>query len=144
MLTGNDRQAWGEGLTTRDQRNARRWSICLLVWVASFTTAVVILPVSDGSIGAQPMWAWALAAVPVIPGVLLVRLHLRLMRETDELMRKIHLEALAVGFGVAFVWGMSAALLGQLGIHKPEGVTWFAMYLAYWLKLGLAVRRYRA
>ncbi len=100
-------EEWVDGLSSRDRRNARPMYICMALWGLSFLIAHLFLPRGDGSMAAQPLWAWPVTILPIILGVLFAYYYQRFIRETDEMMRKIHLEALATAFGVAFVVGMS-------------------------------------
>jgi len=135
-------EQWDAGLNTHNQRNIRPIKFYALFWSISFVAAVLFLPLGDGTRETQPIWAWLLAAIPVIPGTLLAHHYLRFIRETDELMRKLHLEALAAGFGVAFVFGTGFILLGQLEMTKFTGLTWHLMLLTYIWKLRSAQREY--
>lgn len=132
------------GLTARDKRNRRPFTISALLWAASFTTAHLFLPRGDGELASQPLWAWLLVVVSVALGVLLAHYYLRFIRGLDELMRRIHVEALATGFGAAFVFGMGAGLLSQMGVPKVGALTWAVMVLAYSLALRRAQRAYCA
>ena len=144
MSTSNEE--WVGGLPARDRRNWRRMTICLLLWAFSFVGAHIFLPQGDGSMAAQPVWAWPVTILPIILGVLLAYYYQRFIRETDELMRKIHLEALATAFGVAFVVGMSAGLLAQMDVPKMNkaDLTWSLMVVTYTVRLKMLARRYRA
>ena len=145
MSNGNH---WDAQLNARDRRNVKPIKLYALLWAISFLLAVLMLPVSDGMVfgqaelSEQPVWAWILAAIPIPLGVMLTHYYLRYIRQTDELMRKIHLEALATGFGVAFVFGMGFILFGQLGLERFSGLTWHLMLIAYIWKLRSAQREY--
>lgn len=92
----------------------------------------------------EPFWAWGLIAVAVMLGGLLAFYYLRFIRGLDELMRRLHVEAFAVGFGAAFVFGMGANLLAQMGVPKVGSLTWAVMVVTYSLALRRAQRAYCA
>ena len=144
MITDN--KSWPTELTARDRRNIRPLHICMLLWAASFIIAHLFLPQGDGSLAAQPVWAWPVTIVPIILGGLLAYYYQRFIRETDEMLRKIHIEALATAFGVAFVVGMSTGLLAQMGVPKMNkaDLTWSLMVITYSVRLKMLARRYRA
>jgi len=133
-------------LTPHDRRNVRPMTICMLLFFVSFLIAHLFLPRGDGSMAAQPLWAWPATILPIILGALLAYYYQRFIRETDEMMRKIHLEALATAFGVAFVVGMSAGLLDQMDVPKVgrADLTWSMMVVTYSVRLKMLTRKYRA
>ena len=144
MKAGND--SLDAGLTSSDRRNLRPMYICTLLFTVSFLIARLFLPRGDGSMAAQPLWAWPVTILPIVLGVLLAYYYQRFIRETDEMMRKIHLEALATAFGVAFVVGMSAGLLDQIDVPKvgKADLTWSIMVVTYSVRLKMLARKYRA
>ena len=145
MKAGND--SLDAGLTSSDRRNLRPMYICMALWGVSFLIAHLFLPREDGSMAAQPLWAWPVTILPIVLGVLLAYYYQRFIRETDEMMRKIHLEALATAFGVAFVVGVAAGLLAQIDvprIDEADDLTWAAMVGTYSVRLKMLARRYRA
>ena len=116
-----DRTTWWQaallirGQTAADQRNIRALWIWSLVWLASFaavTTAVSVFPQLSGP------FAWLLAMIPILLGVPLVNVLLRFLRETDEFMRKVQLEGIALGFGAGSVFCMGYHVLEMVG--APE------------------------
>jgi hypothetical protein len=130
------------GLTRRDRHNLKPLKFHAAIWLVSFLYAHLVLPRGDGSLAAQPLWVWPVLAAPIVAGVLLAYAYLRFIQGADELMRKIHAEALAFGFGVAFVFGMGADLLGQVGLDDAAEVTWAVMIAAYALRLRFSRRAY--
>ena len=60
-------------------------------------------------------WHIVLALLPLVPAVWLVWVQWRVLRRSDELQRRAHLEAAAIGFAVA----MMAALTGGL-LHAAD------------------------
>jgi hypothetical protein len=135
---------WDADLTARDQRNIRPIKIYASLWAISFLAAVLFLPRGTGGIETQPVWAWFVAAIPVPLGALFAHYYLRFIRETDEMMRKIHLEALAAGFGVAFVSGLALIMLGELGMTRFGGLAWHLMLITYVWKIHMARREHSA
>jgi hypothetical protein len=128
------------GLTRRDRRNLKPLKLYGAIWLVSFL--FVHLTRGEGTLETQPVWAWSAIAVAVISGVLLAHAYFRFIQGSDELMRKIHVEALAFGFGMAFVFGMGADLLGQVGLDDAAEGTWAVMIVAYAVKLRISRKAY--
>jgi len=145
-MTRTDRTHWDtEGLPQRDRDNAQRATRWMGVWGLTFVLAVVVLGPVPGGIAARPWWAWVLAVLPVAPSLMALRAYIRYLREGDELVRKIHVEAAGVGFGVASVVSFGFYLLAQLaGPWEDSGaVTTLVMWMAYSATLIRARRQYR-
>ena len=125
---GANRATWWEaalmirGQTEVDQRNIRViwiWSIVGALSFAAVTIAVSRFPQLRGP------FAWLLAMIPVVVGVPLVSALLRFLRETDEFMRKVQLEGIALGFGAGAVFCMGYHALEMVG--APELPMLFAV-----------------
>ena len=132
-------------LSDRDRRNAKSYNHWILVWGVMFFGAVVGLEPLPGGIDATPMWRILLAFSPIVPGIFLIRSFIRLFRETkDELIRKIHYEALAMGFLFAFILGMCFALSAVIVSESVKaGPTMFSgLLVGYFLGLTLKYRKH--
>jgi hypothetical protein len=70
-----------------------------------------------------PLLAGAIVTVPLVAGYFALRAHQRFLREADELLRKIHLEALSVGAAAALTVGTTFLMLIPLGASAPWGLT---------------------
>jgi hypothetical protein len=64
---------------------------------------------------ATPPLTWLIAAVPTFLGLLLIQIYVRFLRSADELLRKTHLEGLALGFGASFLFLTGYQLFEPLG-----------------------------
>jgi predicted ABC-type sugar transport system permease subunit len=94
------------GLRPRDKANENRTTLYAFLWIASI--AAIRIPLVAG----MPEWtAWPFVALSLGCGWLLARAFHRMLREADELMRIVQLEALAAGFGAGLICGMIAACL---------------------------------
>jgi hypothetical protein len=102
------RPRWAIGcsdeLTPEDARNLRRLYVVGAVWYASFIGGLLLLDTWAEGHTARSL---LVATVPALLLVPTVRASARFLREADELTRKIHVEAMAIGFGA----GMIAQLL---------------------------------
>lgn len=95
------------GITERDARNERRANIHAMIWTASLIVCGVAI---KAHLVESPL-AGLVAAVPLVPGFLFVRAYLKYLREADEFLRKIQMEALAIGFGAGLVCGITVVTL---------------------------------
>src|ERR1044072_5487938 len=76
----------------------------------------------DGGLGWGPAahpHGGALAALTAVPGLVGIRAYIRFLREADELLRKIQLEALAIAFGVGVLFMMTRRLFARLRGPAP-------------------------
>jgi hypothetical protein len=95
-------------------------------------------------VGFDDRFAWAVAAAPLVLSIPPLLAYLRFLRMTDELLRKIQLDGLALGFaaglivalGYPFLERAGAPELGSSGIAMAMMICWAAGQV-----LGLA--RYR-
>lgn len=90
------------------RQNRRAWREAAPAVLALVVSEVVVASV-DLDAGST-WWHLGVSLLPVIPAVWLVWVQWRIVGGADEFQRTAHLEALAVGFGVA----MLAALIGGL------------------------------
>jgi hypothetical protein len=89
-------------------------------------------------------FSWAIAAVPIILGVLVLFTYRRFLRESDELQRQIQLEALALGLGVGWVAISSYPLFERLGAPPLDTADYvLVMAVSYSLGSILGWRKYR-
>lgn len=139
--------AWRRFLTvcgsagSQDQRRQVRFALLCLGWALSFVAAVWLLR-GDRDL---PTALMALAiAFPTAVGVAAVTAYLNFLRNTDEMLRKIQLEALAIAFGVYALLSMTYPLLEAAGLLVLEVGDLFAAVLFVWGGAQLyGARRYR-
>ena len=127
--------------TELDRRNEYRVSAWILAWAVSYVAASWTLK-ADLDL-ATPL-IWILVAVPNLIGVVAVFAYLRFLRMADELLRKIQLEGLALGFaaGVLVTPGyqlVEAAGAPQLGTNHII----VAMIFGWTIGQLLGIWRYR-
>ncbi len=126
-------------LTAEDRRNQWVATGWLLVWQAMFVATVLLA--DRGTIGGLSLWA-AVAATTAV-GVATVLVYRRFILHADELMRKIQLDALAIGFGVGMVVAVTLEMVGSVAhldltpIHPMLG-----MVVSYAIAATVAQRRY--
>ena len=135
--------AWGCGaeLSPGDVANQRRLMVLMVVWIATLAPISMALKRWEESLGPA---AYALALAPTLFFLGVAWAYVRFVREADELTRKIHLEGMAVGFGVAVVYLLGYPVFETVG--APEGDLSYAllpMVTGYITGIYRAQRRYR-
>jgi hypothetical protein len=124
----------------RDRRNQRRVIPWAFVWAFSFI-AVTLGITKEG-------WPFGVTLAGVIGnslfGIATVLAYRRFLQETDELRRKIEVEALALAFGVGLVGGLSYWLLLVSGAVPVWGfaLVFSAMVVTYSVGVLIGRRRY--
>ncbi len=87
-------------------------------------------------------WRFPVMIVPLVPLVFVVRAVARFLVDTDELQRRIQLEALAVAFGAGSVLTFGYGLLQGVGLPALSWLWVWPVYAVCWL-VGLFVARRR-
>ncbi len=131
----------GCGYTATDRRNLRRFNLWTFAWVAGWLATILLIRVRG--LAAGPV-AYALVLATVLLGLQTVRAYLRFLRQADELLRKIQLEALALGFGAGAVFMVAYRLCELLGAPRLNAADpLFVMALTWAASQILVARRYR-
>jgi len=111
------------------------------VFLATYLTARFALPLPD----LHPGLRVGLCVLPPAAGALFVWMILRVVRAiSDELQRRIQLEALALAFPAGFLIVLLLSLFQMSGLLKPDPWDyWLFLLPMYPLGLVIANRRYR-
>jgi hypothetical protein len=144
-MTDNVRRpwwAWGAcgDLPERDLRNLRRFTLWSLAWAISFVAATFLL--AEELVPAGPIQV-AVAVMPTILGLGAIWSYVVFLRQADELQRKVHLEALAAGFGTGMIFMMGYRLLERIGAPELDMNDPLLVMLLVWAVWQMvAARRY--
>lgn len=102
--------------TPRDSRNHRIFAGWMTAGMLTFAAATILI---DGEwIPAAAGWALTITSIVLL--VTSMRSYILFLRAADELLRKVHLEALAFAFGVGIVVMMGYRLCERLGAPKLD------------------------
>jgi hypothetical protein len=102
--------------TPRDTHNYRVFTAWMTGAMLTFGTATILL-----SRELVPAIAgWMLTAATAVLMMLTMRSYILFLRQADELLRKVHLEALAFAFGAGIVSMMVWRLCERLGAPKLD------------------------
>ena len=127
-------------MTPSDRRNLNRANLWLAIWLVSFAASTFLI---KGEVVGEGIVGWIVAAIPMIVGLGAMLAYGRYIKEADELQRRIQLQALALGFGVAFFFGFGYRLLEKTGAPAAEiSDVAIVMSLFYFVGLWLGRRRY--
>jgi hypothetical protein len=116
-------------LREQDARNMRvfnYWTFAMAFW---FAGATILL--GKGFIDPQPA-AWIFPAGGLLVAVFTVRSYVRFLREADELLRKVHLEALSFGIGAAVIFMPVYRLCERLGAPKLDSLDALLVIILAW------------
>lgn len=103
--------------TREDRQNELKFAGWCLGWAISLVVATRLL--KSGALGDGP-FVWLLVVAPNLIAVVAVLAYLRFLRMADELIRKIQLDGLAIGFAVAAVVGVGYPLFEFVGLPPLE------------------------
>jgi hypothetical protein len=102
--------------TPRDQHNYRNFGGWMVGAMLTFAAATLLL---DGKF-INVAVGWVLTAGSAALMVLAMCSYIHFLRQADELLRKVHLEALAFAFGAGVVTMMVYRLCERLGAPKLD------------------------
>ena len=117
----------------------------IVLWGAAYIAARAAL---DVELNLQPAWLRVTAALlPVIPTAIALWAIATGLRQSDELQRRVHLEALAIAYPLAILLLMTLGLLElAIGLNPDDWSyrhVWIYLPLFYFIGLFVAWRRYK-
>jgi hypothetical protein len=126
-------------LTPRDLRNSRNFHIWFAITLVTYAAAMVLI---DGKI-VPPIAGWALTTLSALFSLAMLRAYVIFLREADELLRKIHLDGLALGFGAGTIFMLIYRLCERLGAPKLDINDPLLVMVSFWaLGFWIGMRRY--
>ena len=135
--------SWCGDLTATDRKNLWRFQAWGVSWLVAFAGTALLLKHWPQLVPGLPLRV-AVIALTTALGVAMVLAFIRFLREADELVRKIHLEALAVAFGATVVFVTSWPLVERAGgPHADFGDSLLVMMGVWVIAQIVAARRYR-
>lgn len=127
-------------MTERDRRNNRRFNVWLILWALTYAGGLVGLKLGWFGGGATP---WIAAIAPDILGVIAAVKYVQFLHDADELLRKVQVEGLAIGFGAGAIFMIGYQLLELAGAPRASVSDPFPVMMAFWV-IGqwIGMRRY--
>ena len=98
--------------TAADRRNQYWFVAWTFAWALTFVVASWVLKNHREAVG---VGGWALALLPNIFAIGAMLAYLKFLRNADELLRRIQLEGLAIGFGTGIIFAIGYQLLERAG-----------------------------
>lgn len=126
--------------TERDMSNLRRFQGFLIGWAAVLVTSILLIDRWVAGVA-----AWALVALGIVLSLATVRSYFVFLREADELLRKVHVDGLALGFGAGLVFSLGYRMLERVGAPRLD-VSDSAVVMMTFFAIGqwIGLRRYVA
>lgn len=125
--------------TPRDLRNYAQFTWWMTAAMIVFAAATILI--DGGWIPDAIGWTLTIAATVLM--IATVRAYVHFLRNADELLRKVHLEALALAFGAGAVAMMGYRLCERLGAPKLDINDPFLVMMLIWVGgQYLGARRY--
>ena len=135
--------SWCGDLTATDRKNLWRFQAWGVVWAVAFAATGLLLKHWPQLVPGLPL-RLVLIALTTALGVAMVLAFIRFLREADELVRKIHLEALAVAFGATVVFVTTWLLVQRAGGPHADVEDSLLVMMGVWVIAQIfAARRYR-
>lgn|GEM_PF-1129930 len=132
-MSGSGQEASGLGTcflgqTPRDRRNSAAILIWTAIWAVTFTATLWTIKAGL----AEGVLTWGLAALTAVTSIMLLRSYVRFVREADEMIQKLYVDALAFGFAAGAIFFAASEVLAALGGPVYDNNELFtAMCLAY-------------
>lgn len=103
--------------TPQDKRNGRRFNLWCLAWALAYVGAHWAL---KGDSELATALVWLLVATPILLMIGTVFSYMHFLRNADELLQKIQIQGLAMGFGAAVVFVTGYQLLEAAGASEMQ------------------------
>ena len=132
---------FGCASTETDRRNARRLNALSFAWAVAYVGSTYLFKSNHGL---PPAYSGLLITVTALLGAAMLWSYRVFLRQSDEMMRKIHLDALAIGFGFTLLLGITWALLEAAGA-PPMNMNYLiaGAIFAWMFGVMTGLRRYR-
>jgi drug/metabolite transporter (DMT)-like permease len=123
----------------RDARNQMRVMLWSFIWALSFVAVTLIVKRAWWPFGATLAGALGTSLL----GVATLFAYRRFLHETDELRRKIEVEALSLAFGVGLVGGMTYWLLAVMNAVPAKDFCYVFLLMIVAHPVGVLIGRRR-
>jgi len=144
--TDTSQRSWNDMLaqcfgTKRDRRNQYILVAWMFTWVLSYVAAKAVHKADPEM---SMLVQWLAGVVPNVLAAVALLAFLRFLRMADELVRRIEMEALAIGFGIGVMVGLGYPLFEFAGAPPLELKHLVSVMLFGWVAgQFIAMRRYR-
>lgn len=96
------------------------------------------------SLDTPGVWRLLIGLLPTLPFLMMFRGYLRMIRNQDELYKRIQLEAIAIAAGITIIFSFTAWFLETFAGTPHVSINWAGLVLcfAYGIAAGLLMHRY--
>jgi hypothetical protein len=98
-----------------DRRRDRRNNLAVLIWTAIWAVAYTATVQSITTGFAKGLLAWGLVALTALITMVALVAYVRFVREADEMIRRVHVNALAFGFAAGAVFSAANGIGVAMG-----------------------------
>lgn len=127
-------------LTPRDARALRMAVAWIVAAALSFAAGTLVI---GNNLATGRALGMSLAIATAVLSLMAIRAYIRFIRGADELLRKIQVEGLALGFGAGAVFLLSYRLFERLGAPHVDSAGPFLLMIVFWaLGQWIGIRRY--
>jgi hypothetical protein len=123
--------------TPKDRKNQKQFMYWMVIWALTLLASSWLL---KGDYLSSP-FSWLIAIFPTVLGLGGLFAYIRFIRDADELIQKIELEGLAIGFGVGVLFVIGYPLLEQAGLPAISAPKTGAVMLFAWVFGQINARR---
>jgi len=103
--------------TLQDKRNSRWFTLWCLAWALAYVGAHWTL---KADLQLATALVWLLVSIPILLMIGAVFSYMHFLRNADELLQKIQMQGLAMGFGAAVVFVTGYQLLEAAGASEMQ------------------------
>lgn len=126
------------------ESNSRKYAVQFIGVLTLYAIFIVASVFCLQRINVRAPWKYLIAGAPFFPALLLLLVIVRVIRELDELQRKIQFEAIAFSFSAVAVISFGYGLLENAGM-PPLNLIWICplMTICWSSSVWFARRRYQ-
>jgi hypothetical protein len=123
---------WIQGCsgTPQDRRNSRHFTLWCLAWAIAYVGAHWAL---KADLELATALVWLLVSTPILLMIAAVFSYMHFLRNADELLQKIQVQGLAMGFGAGVVFVTGYQLLEAAGASEMQTDHLLVLMMFSWM-----------
>jgi hypothetical protein len=123
---------WIQGCsgTPQDRRNSRHFTLWCLAWAIAYVGAHWAL---KADLELATALVWLLVSTPILLMIAAVFSYMHFLRNADELLQKIQMQGLAMGFGAGVVFVTGYQLLEAAGASEMQTDHLLVLMMISWM-----------
>ena len=116
--------------TPQDRRNSRHFTLWCLAWAIAYVGAHWTL---KADLELATALVWLLVSTPILLMIAAVFSYMHFLRNADELLQKIQVQGLAMGFGAGVVFVTGYQLLEAAGANEMQTDHLLVLMMFSWM-----------